>query len=74
MQNYRFFILRQSGCTNLIARDRYWRSEHTNLMYVVNQLDDSRQLAVPQSLRDIIKKLTVEERIKSDTGLKYLSR
>jgi len=34
----------------------------------------SRQLAVPQSLRDIIKKLTVEERIKSDTGLKCLSR
>jgi len=30
------------------------------------------QLAVPQPLPDIIKKLTVEERIKSDTGLKYL--
>jgi transposase-like protein len=27
MQNYHFSILRQSGCTNLIGRDRYWRSE-----------------------------------------------
>jgi len=43
-------------------------------MYVVKELDESWQLAVPQSLRDIIKKLTAEERIKSDTGLKYLSR
>jgi hypothetical protein len=33
----------------------------------------SKKLEVPQSLHDIIKKLTVEERIKSDTGLKYLS-